>query len=100
MGFFFLRSLPSCVWYPQVVDVEWTKQKSKDPNYGNKKGWFAVCELMPPYHSEEIAGAGDGLSEIRELYCINQEFYDCVLAAPAEIQTRPLIKLGDQEAPK
>ena len=55
---------------------------------------------MPPYHSEEIAGEGDDLPGIRELHCINQEFYNCVLAAPAEIQTRPLIKPGDQEAPK
>jgi hypothetical protein len=80
--------------YRRCVDVEWTKQKSKDSNYGNKKGWFAVCELVSPYHDQQIADA-----EIRELYAINQAFYNCVLAAPSTLQTRPLISRGGGAAP-
>lgn len=86
----------------QVVDLEWSKQKSRDPNYGNKKGWMAVCELMPGHHDLEIADADGDESEIRELYAINDKFYELVLAAPEGDQKRNLIRpdqpSSDEEA--
>ena len=83
----------------KCVDIEWSKQKSTDPNYGIKKGRFTVCELVVPYHDREIAEAGDDLLEIRESYATNQAFYDCVLAAPSTLQTRALIRRDDDSAP-
>jgi hypothetical protein len=83
----------------QCADIECSKQKSTDPNYGKKKGRFAVCELVAPYHNREIAEAGDDLLEIHESCAINQAFYDCVLAAPSTLQTRPLIRRDDDSAP-
>lgn len=86
----------------QVVDLEWSKQKSRDPNYGNKKGWMAVCELVPGHHDLEIADADGDESEIRELYAINDKFYELVLAAPEGDQKRNLIRpdqpSSDEEA--
>ena len=43
--------------YRKVVDLEWSKAKVKD--YGNKRGWVLVCELISPYHDAEIAMASD-----------------------------------------
>ena len=83
----------------QCADIEWSKKMSEDPNYGKKKGRFAVCDLVPPYHNQEIAEAGSDLLEIRESYAINQAFYDCVLAAPSALQTRPLIRREDGSVP-
>ena len=37
--------------YRKVVDLEWSKGRVKD--YGNKRGWVLVCELIPPYHDAE-----------------------------------------------
>ena len=39
--------------YRKVVDLEWSKGRVKD--YGNKRGWVLVCELIPPNHESEIA---------------------------------------------
>jgi len=77
------------------VGLEWSKQKSKDSNYGNKKGWFAVCELMPAYHAQAIAEADGDDEDIREAYAINDAFYELVLAAPQRDQTRPLIRRAE-----
>ena len=41
--------------YRVVVDLEWSQQKVTD--YGIKKGWVLVCELMAPYHDAAIAEA-------------------------------------------
>ena len=62
--------------YRDVVDLEWSQQKVKE--YGNKKGRVLVCELMSPYHDEEIADAGEDKSSIREAYVINEAFFACV----------------------
>lgn len=74
--------------YRVIVDLEWSQQKVKD--YGNKKGWVLVCELMSPYHDVAIAEAGEDKDTIREAYIINKELFACVKAAPALHQTRPL----------
>ena len=34
----------------RVVDLEWSTYRVKD--YGNKKGWVLVCELISPYHDD------------------------------------------------
>ena len=79
----------------RVVD----EQKSKNPNHGKKKGRFAVYELVPPCHNQKISEAGDDLLEIRESYAINQALYDCALAAPSTLQTRPLVRRENDLAP-
>jgi hypothetical protein len=73
--------------YRVIVDLEWSQQKVKD--YGNKKGWILVCELMSPYHDAAIAEAGEDKGSIREAYIINEELFACVKAAPTQRQTRP-----------
>lgn len=74
--------------YRVVVDLEWSTYRVKD--YGNKKGWVLVCELISPYHDVIIADAGEDKSSIREAYIINDAFFNCVKAAPTRLQTRPL----------
>ena len=77
-----------CDDYRVVVDLEWTTYRVRD--YGNKKGWVLVCELIPPYHEIAIAEAGEDKNSIREAYIINDMFFKCVQAAPSRLQTRPL----------
>ena len=74
--------------YRVVVDLEWSTGKIND--YGKKKGWLVVCELISPCHDGAIAEAGDNKSFIREAYVVNERFFSCVKAAPARLQTRPL----------
>ena len=101
---FFTQQLSYLLLYlpAQVAGLEWSKQKSRDPNYGNKKGWMAVCELMPGHCDLEIADADGDKSEIRELYATNDKFYELVLAAPEGDQKRNLIRpdqpSSDEEA--
>lgn len=78
-----------------VVDLEWSKSKVKDPLYSNKKGWLAVCELIPGYHDQEIAEAEEK-ADIREAYIINQAFYDTIISAESK-QTRPLVMPPDMD---
>ena len=75
--------------YRKVVDLEWSKAKVKD--YGNKRGWVLVCELISPYHDAEIAMVtDDDRTSICEAYTINKLFFECVLAAPPNLQTRAI----------
>ena len=53
------------------VDLEWSTYRIKD--YGNKKSWVLVYELISPYHDVVIAEAGEDKSSIREAYIINNE---------------------------
>jgi hypothetical protein len=74
--------------YRVVVDLEWSTGKIND--YGKKRGWLIVCELISPFHDGAIAEAGDNKALIREAYVVNERFFSCVKAAPARLQTRPL----------
>jgi len=84
--------------YRKVVDLEWSKGRVKD--YGNKRGWVLVCELIPPYHDAEIALLDDDedRTSISEPYTINTAFFDCVLAAPSHLQTRKIKTRAEAEA--
>ena len=77
-----------CGDYRVVVDLEWSSYRVRD--YGNKKGWVLVCELISPFHDVAIAEAGEDKGSIREAYVINEAFFKCVQAAPSRLQTRPL----------
>ena len=57
--------------YRVVVDLEWSTYRVKD--YGNKKSWVLVYELISPYHDVVIAEAVEDKSCIREAYIINNE---------------------------
>ena len=48
--------------YRVVVDLEWSTYRVKD--YGNKKSWVLVCELISPYHDVVIAEAGSSIREV------------------------------------
>ena len=74
--------------YRTVVDLDWSPGKINE--YGKKKGWTLVCELMSPFHDTAIAEAGEDKTAIREAYVINESFYDCVNAAPKVTQKRPI----------
>jgi len=50
--------------YRVVFDLEWAPYRVSD--YGNKKGWVLVCELIPPFHEIAIAEAGEDKNSIRE----------------------------------
>ena len=54
-----------------------------------RRGWFIVCELISPFHDAAIADAGDDKRLIREAYVVNEQFFACVKAVPARLQTRP-----------
>ena len=84
--------------YRKVVDLEWSKGRVKD--YGNKRGWVLVCELIPPNHESEIAllDDDDDRTSISEPYTINAAFFDCVLAAPSLLQTRKILTRAEAEA--
>ena len=58
--------------------VIWTTYMFRD--YGNKKGWVLVCELISPFHDVAIADEGDDKSSIREAYVIDETFFKCVQA--------------------
>ncbi len=59
--------------YRVIVDLEeWTTYRVRD--YGNKKGWVLVCELIPPYHEIAIAEAGEDKNSFCEAYIINDMF--------------------------
>jgi hypothetical protein len=58
--------------------------------YGNKKGWFLVCELTQDHHDSGIAAAEDK-TDIREAQIINEAIYDGIIAAD-NAQARPVIK--------
>ena len=82
----------------RFVDLEWSKGRVKD--YGNKRGWVLVCELIAPYHDAEIAllDDDDDRTSISEPYTINAAFFDCVLAAPAHLQTRKIKTRAEAQA--
>ncbi len=42
-----------------------------------------------PFHDAAIADAGDDKRLIREAYVVNEQFFACVKAVPARLQTRP-----------
>jgi hypothetical protein len=69
-------------------------------DYGNKRGWVLVCELIPPNHESEIAllDDDDDRTSISEPYTINAAFFDCVLAAPSHLQTRKIKTRAEAEA--
>jgi hypothetical protein len=84
--------------YRKVVDLEWSKGRVKD--YGNKRGWVLVCELIPPYHDAEIALLDDDedRTSISEPFTINTAFFDCILAASSHLQTRKIKTRAEAEA--
>lgn len=49
--------------YRIVVDLEWSTGEVRD--YGQKRGWLIVCELISPFHDVAIAAAGDNKTLIR-----------------------------------
>ena len=82
--------------YRKVVDLEWPTKKIDE--YGKKKGWLAVCELLSPYHDDLIAEADGDKESLCEAYTINDEFYKCVIAAPRELQKRTVLTREEHEA--
>ena len=69
-------------------------------DYGNKRGWVLVCELIPPNHESEIGllDDDDDSTSISEPYTINATFFDCVLAAPSHLQTRKIKTRAEADA--
>ena len=82
--------------YRKAVDLEWSTKKIDE--YGKKKGWLAVCELLSPYHDDLIAEADGDKESWCEGYTINDEFYKCVIAAPRELQKRTVLTREEHEA--
>jgi hypothetical protein len=73
-----------------VVDLEWSESKIPGIPYGNKKGGFLVCELIPGHHDSEIAATEDK-TDICEAYIANEAIYVGIIAA-GNAQTHPVIK--------